>query len=134
RAFDWGVADRKQRDLPFGAEIDEAVGEALHRRQRILDLAHRPDTGSREKEALLRDAEDALERPRLIGDLLVGAWFSEDKDKAREAERLRRKDRVLEWLREGGDAPAELRGLAEAQRARVKPFHWMIEFPEIFCA
>ena len=134
RAFDWTIEGRKQLELPFGAEIDEYMGEALHRRQRILALAHRLGTDPAEKEALLVDAEDALHRPRLIGDLLVGAWFSADKDKAREQERVRCRDRVLTWVREGGDPPEDLRLLAEVLRARVKPFHWMLEFPEIFYA
>lgn len=134
RAFDWDIEARKQLELPFGAEIDEYMGEALHRRQRILALAHRLETDPGEKEALLRDAEDALDRPRLIGDLLVGAWFSADNEKVREQERVRRRDLVRDWLRDGGEPSEGLRELAEAMRARVKPFHWMLEFPEIFYA
>ena len=33
---------------------------------------------------LLLDAEDALDRVRLVGDLVVGAFFAEDSDKARQ--------------------------------------------------
>jgi hypothetical protein len=134
RAFDWDVKGRKQLELPFRAEIDEALTDALHRRQRILELAHQPDIPSGEKVALLRDAEDALERPRLIGDLLLGAWFSAEKDKEREAERIRRRNRLVAWLAEGGEVPSDLQTLVDAQAARVRPFHWMVEFPEIFCA
>ena len=134
RAFDWNIESRKLLELPFGAEIDEYMGEALHRRQRILALAHRLGTDPAEKEALLLDAEDALYRPRLIGDLLIGAWFSADKDNAREKERVRRRDLVLTWVRDGGDPSDELRIPVEVLRTRVKPFHWMLEFPEIFYA
>jgi hypothetical protein len=134
RAFHWEVENRKQLELPFGSEIDEALTEVLQRRQRILDLAHQPDIASGEKVALLRDAEDALERPRLIADLLLGAWWAADKDKEREAERLRRKEQVVAWLREGGEPPTELCELVAGERKSVTPFHWMMEFPEIFYA
>jgi hypothetical protein len=133
RAFHW--TPEEQVDLAT-REIDAALAEAVRARQEILDLAKGEDAIHkyvREKERLLFYAEDALVKARLLGDLVVGAFFAHEKPKDREAERLRRLDRALEWLREGGPAPEDL---LEMQRAvkRIPTFHWMAEFPEVFYA
>ncbi len=136
RAFHW--KPESQLEL-VGKEIETAIDEALALRLRILDLAR--DHGSaitREKERLLWDAEDALDRVRVIADLVVGAFFVADGDKARQAERNRRMDLVTTWLRDGGPVPAELRDLCDELRQDgegrkgLPPFHWMIEYPEVF--
>lgn len=118
------------------AELKATLGEAIAARERILELAGDVSAAAqKEKEWLLRDAEDALERVRMIGDVVVGAFFAEQKEKAREAERRRRMDVVMEWLRRGGEAQMageELRGWRDEARRRIKPFHWMAEFPEVF--
>src|SRR5262249_15245679 len=55
--------------------------------------------------------------------------------KEREAERVRRRDRVAAWLASGRDAvPEKLAEAAAEFRAQVPAFHWMIELPEVFWA
>src|SRR5690606_25516475 len=89
---------------------------------------------------LLFDAEDALDRVRLIADLAIGAFFAESNDKARQKERDRRLDLVQRWLsaekegraEEAAEVYAELRALQAELRKSQVPFHWMIEFPEVF--
>jgi len=71
-------------------------------------------------------------RLRLIGDLVLGAFFSSTKDKEREAERVRRRDLVAAWLASGRGAPGELVEMAGEFRRRIPAFHWMIELPEVF--
>ncbi|MDP3215575.1 MAG: hypothetical protein Q8S73_15820, partial [Deltaproteobacteria bacterium] len=110
--------------------IDTALHEALDARQGILGLAAKDDT--REKERLLWDANDALQDVRLIADLVVGAFFAADKDKAREAERVRRRDLVVNWLESREAPPAELLAMQAALRERVPACHWWVEFPEVF--
>jgi hypothetical protein len=130
RSFHWTPG--KQLDL-CAKELEGVLDEAVLARQKIQALAGDVSSNAqREKERLLYDAEDALDRARLLGDLVVGAFFSADKDKAREAERLRRFDLVRSWLTSGGPAPDELRELQREIRAKVPVFHWMVEFPEIF--
>lgn len=130
RSFHW--TSGKQLDL-CAKELEGVLDEAVMARQKIQALASdtSPDA-QREKERLLYDAEDALDRARLLGDLVVGAFFAADKDKAREAERLRRLDVVRAWLTSGGPVPEELRDMQRDIRAKVPVFHWMVEFPEIF--
>lgn len=132
RAFHW----KKGAELElFGQEVAAALDEAVALRERILALAGSGDPADhREKERLLLDARDALERVKLLGDLAVGAFFAHDKDKDREKERLRRLELATAWLKSGDAAPAELREMQSALRARVPAFHWAVEFPEVFYA
>ena len=127
RAFHWKPGP--QGELA-GELIDTALEEALAARQRILALAAGDDT--RAKEHLLWDANDALAPVRLLGDLVVGAFFAETKDKAREAERKRRLDLVVQWLESRREPPEELLALQRTLRERVPAFHWGVEFPEVF--
>ncbi|WP_437303790.1 Eco57I restriction-modification methylase domain-containing protein [Sorangium sp. So ce388] len=132
RSFHWKPG--KQLDL-FNKELDAALSEAIGLRQRILELADAEGPeAQREKERLLWDAQDALDRVRLIGDLVVGAFFAHEKDKAREKERDRRLDLVRIWLQEGGTASEELQAMQTEARDRVLLFHWMVEYPEVFYA
>jgi hypothetical protein len=82
----------------------------------------------------LRDADDALDDVRLVGDLVVAAFFQGGKPKEREAACRELSTKVRDWLatRQGFN---ELHGFAAALREGerpVVPFHWQIEFPEVF--
>lgn len=132
-AFHWNAGKKGQQLDLIDREIREVLEEAVYARERIVALA-RDDSpeAHREKERLLEDAQDAVRRLRLIGDLMLGAFFSSTIEKQREAERLRRRDLVAAWLASGQDAPVELVELATEYRRRIPAFHWMIEFPEVF--
>lgn len=114
-------------------ELESTLNEAISARERILDLASDGSPAAqKEKEWLLGDAEDALDRVRLVGDLVVGAFFAADGDKEREQERERRLDLVLEWLRSGQPPSEQLVRMREEIRRRFPVFHWMAEYPEVF--
>jgi hypothetical protein len=129
QAFHW--APSPQMEL-IERELSSAIAESLALRQQILDLAGDSSPGAtRLKEQLLWDANDAQERLRIIGDLVIGAFFEKSK-KEREAERRSRLDAVRAWLADGGDLPAELTETRQRIRRRLPIFHWPLEFPEVF--
>ncbi|MES1244263.1 MAG: type IIL restriction-modification enzyme MmeI [Acidobacteriota bacterium] len=133
RGFHWQPEDQ----IDFASdELTVALEEAIAERRRIQELAADPSPeAQKEKEWLLQDAEDALKRVRLIADLIVGAFFSAEKDRERKQELGRRLQVVTEWLKEGGrEIPDELIEMQQAIREKVPVFHWMIEFPEVFYA
>jgi hypothetical protein len=131
KAFHW--APDEQMDF-IEKELAACVAESLDLRQQILDRAGDSSPGTTTlKEQLLWDANDAQQRARLIGDLIVGAFFEVPK-KEREAERKRRLEIVRRWLAEGGAPPADVRGMSAKIRAHIPVFHWRIEFPEVFHA
>lgn len=132
-AFHWEAGEKGQQLDLIDREIREVLSEAVDARERIVALARDDSPAAQsEKERSLRDAQDAIGRLRLIGDLVLGAFFSSTKDKEREAERLRCRDLVAAWLASGNSAPDELVELAADFRKRIPTFHWMIEFPEVF--
>lgn len=133
---DGGKGGDQSKQLTFTERaLQEALDEAIQIRQHILDLAtDASPEAQREKERLVADAADASDRARLIADVIVGAFFAETKDKAREQERIRRLALVERWLAGEDDVAPELRALQQDIRARLPVFHWMLEYPEVFYA
>jgi hypothetical protein len=112
--------------------VDKAIAEAMALRAKIPDLANSDDV--REKRQLLRDADDALAKVRMVGDAVVASFFSEEKPKARTEARERLETRVQTWL-SGRDSTPELEALVAELRGGERPvpcFHWEVEFAEIF--
>jgi len=135
RNFHWKRPEKEaspQLEL-FGREITVALDEAIALRQKIGELGDSPGD-DREKARLFWDAQDALDRVKLIGDLVVGAFFAHEKDKDREAERARREEMVRAWLGAGEPPPEDLLGMQREIRATAPVFHWMADFPEVFYA
>ncbi len=103
-------------------QLDAAIDRARVLRAAIHALGDSDDTG--EKRRLLREADESLETVRRVGDLVIEAFFSGKTPKDREA-------RLKDYR-----AHVETRGLADLpatpEADRVTPFHWEIEFPEVF--
>jgi hypothetical protein len=113
-------------------QVVKAVEKADELRQQIHAQGDPPDNA--ELRRLWKDTNDALARVRLLGDLVVAAYFGADTDKGRKTaiENLRAK--VQHWL-STGELEAELRGMVAELREGdrpLEPFHWEIEFPEVF--
>src|SRR5262249_51344833 len=132
--FNWEI----ERQLPLvRGLIDKRVAEAQRMREMIQGLATSDDVP--QKTQLLRDAEDALEDVRIIGDLVVSAFFERDKPKDRKTLRAAYAGQVQEWVNADPNvAPSQrepLAAIAEGLRRDehpIPPFHWQVEFPEVF--
>ena len=137
-AFHWDpAATKKGAQTDFAQRVlKEALAEAIDIRKGILALARDASPGAdTERRLRMQDAMDASERARIVGDLVVGAFFAADKPKGREDERKRRAGLAERWLRDGDEeARRECERLSAEVRARLPIFHWMLEFPEVFYA
>ncbi|HVZ65032.1 MAG TPA: DNA methyltransferase [Opitutaceae bacterium] len=88
------------------------------------------------KSAKLRLADEALDEVRFGGDLIVAAFFFSEKDKARvgKLQELRERyvachaQKIFDPALKPLEAVTALRSGAKA----IWPFHWAIEFPEVF--
>lgn len=112
--------------------IASRLSEAIELRAKIQ--AGGDELGYDERRLLLKDAEDALADARLVGDLVVCAFFERDNPRARELLRVELAARV-DALLKTRTRFNELRSQVEELRAGsmgVSPFHWEIEFPEVF--
>ena len=107
--------------------VREHMKELVALRQRIRDADE--DVADRELHNIWQDARDELDAVRLYGDLALAAFFAEAKPASREGRRREFAGAV--W---GGQANRYL-GWIEDQRDSdppLAPFHWEIEFPEVF--
>lgn len=79
--------------------------------------------------AIWDEAQIELGKVRLLGDLAVAAYFDAESSKYREAKRREFANAVLR-----GDTERHLSRFAERRDADppFAPFHWEIEFPEVF--
>ena len=94
-----------------------------------------PGTPQWELEDKWEQVEATLKDVRFFGDLAIEAFFLETKVKAREVRRRRHLDAVLGWAGPGGGGVDEHRERLEAKRKAsptFAPFHWEVEFPEVF--
>lgn len=110
--------------------IEKRIQSASSYRKQILDAGDLiSPLLKREK---LELADDALDLVREAGDLVMAAFFSAEKDRLRREKRDELLGRFTESLR---DVTVSLKDEVESLRRGqfpVTPFHWEIEFPEVF--
>jgi len=128
-SFHW--EDEKQ--VPIVKQfLDTALAEAETQRAALFALADSDDQD--EKARLNADAVEALHQVRDAGDLVVAAFFGAEKTKDRERLRQLYRDK-LQGILAGQTDPKEMQDVVDALRSGprpVPPFHWEIEFPEVF--
>jgi hypothetical protein len=130
KAANWDTS--KPGLLLFRQFVEQRVGEVIKGRAEIQ--AAPDDTARAVQEARHRLLESGIAPVRSIGDAVIAAFFAEDKPKARE----KRRAEVESWLVPHGKLEADWNKLA-VLAATLKqgphplaPFHWEIEFPEVF--
>ena len=110
------VADRVAEATKARAEIQSAPDDTM---RVVLEQKH-------------RFVETKVADVRVLGDAVLSAFFVEDKAKARE----KRRATIESWVSGIGSAKwDELRTAGGSLRTgehRLTPFHWAIEFPEVF--
>jgi hypothetical protein len=126
QAVDW---DPSKPSLPlFRETIEKAVTRALEGREAIRNA----DDGVliAAQAARYSRVVEASHPARIVGDAVIAAHFSADKPKSREKER----QEIESWA---ASQPVKWDRLSERSAACWKktgwqPFHWEIEFPEVF--
>ncbi len=126
-AFHWrGDAPRFQAGFET-MRIRERLREIAALRERIREAGEA--VSDHERRAWWRDARDALDAAAVFGDLALAAFFERAKPKEREALRQEFAAAVVR-----GETPRYRSWLEERRHAEppLAPFHWEIEFPEVF--
>lgn len=138
-AFHWDLSHPSAKQRVFGQDVlEKKIKAALAYRQEILNAGDYvlPEL----KAAQLKLAEQEIDKVRRAGDLAVLGFFSGSKPKERQEARDRFLERWLKATDQSGSEESLSQGIAlkqEVQRARedekpVAPFHWEVEFPEVF--
>ncbi len=121
----------KQRHL-ISETLRRNLKLAEESRRRLQELGDSEDVG--EKHRLHEESREATRLARDAGDLVVAAYFGAAKDKDREALRVRYAD-LLSAVLEGTEDPTHIERAIEPLHRGAKPvvpFHWPVEFPEVF--
>ena len=130
--FHWEPKKQKQ----FGEDlIQKRLDRATEARAKILNA--REDVPYRDQEQRLAVADEALNVVRRTGDACVSAFFAGSKKKEREDRCEELFASVSDWYASGHDIGKRGPIAAAAASTRsgehpIPPFHWEIEFPEVF--
>ncbi|QDU09071.1 Eco57I restriction-modification methylase domain-containing protein [Gimesia aquarii] len=130
--FHW--EPKKQKRFDEG-RIQKLLDQATATRAKILNA--REDTPYRDQEQRMALTEEALNVVRLTGDACVSAFFAGKKKRERETRCEELFEQVSDWYESGHDINKRgpvAAAAAELQRGEhpLSPFHWEIEFPEVF--
>jgi hypothetical protein len=126
--------------------MDQIMPTVIEKRRKIATLADYDVQAVQEKERLLKEADQALEIARLGGDLIVAIALSDSKRRQNLQDTLGAEYAILakaydEALHHpqtasGWSAKNEAYKRIRAQVDKLlkgrKPFHWPLEFPEVF--
>jgi hypothetical protein len=99
-------------------------------REAVFSVDSRSDADAERKQAALHEQQEASDTIRQVGDLLVAAFFQGGNAKARanlEEETLRRLNSGM-----SAEEIATIRNELAAGAKGIRPFHWELEFPEVF--
>jgi len=130
--FHW--EPKKQKS--FAEElIQKRLDRATEARSEILNA--REDVAYRDQEQRMALAEEALSVVRLTGDACVSAFFTGAKQKQREEQCQKLFALLSDWYTSGHDTskrgPIATAALNLRSGAHpLSPFHWDVEFPEVF--
>jgi hypothetical protein len=135
----------------FADQTKRAFAKASIARHKLADLAGEGDQDAVESEQheLHVEAERELERLRDAADIILSAYFFPDdqqlcaeylfvgkkpSDKDRQTCLVRLRDQVNIWMQDADmpRLPRELDVRRALVRELIRPFHWELEFPEIF--
>jgi hypothetical protein len=115
-------ASNAQPDSLFSAKLSETLKQAIADLHAIQCAAAETHEAAREKERLWREvSEQLMPEFRAVGDLWLCPWFGASLDKGSYAAAFVDGARALA-LRE------ERAGVLDA----LRPFHWELEFPDVF--
>lgn len=130
--FHW--APKRQRDL-FRRQIEDRMKHVTKYRQEIL--AARDDVFYEYLRSRLEHADEQLSLARLAGNVIVSAFFAADNDRKRQTRLDELEVNMAAYLSPQGKME-DRQPLAEAEKGLwggerpIQPFHWWIEFPEVF--
>jgi hypothetical protein len=131
--------DSSRQGRLFGRNIRDAVERAMSIRLRLREIPIRDIEDVKAMEGMDRESRDALQLPNLLADALVGIELSETSAPKRKD----RADELADLADEAADGDGDVRSSIWDRAASDlatdapsgsprKPFHWPLEFPEVF--
>ena len=125
----FSVDDENARQVIILSNYDELIRTAILKRRELEMLPSNEPGQIAIKKSLLAEAEERLERLRLAADLLIVAELTVGKEQKKEAARAAAHMKVSQYISKPVD---DFRQFAAEQLGNRRPFHWPVEFPEVF--
>ncbi|HPT47684.1 MAG TPA: TetR family transcriptional regulator, partial [Candidatus Rifleibacterium sp.] len=134
-------ADEKTPKKLFADKMDLVVNEALELRKKLRETLIRDIQDIEYMEQLDQEARQKLEHIEHIADAMIGAAMASDGNQRALDNAM---DKLSTWVVDyiGGDNETGRRIISEARKSLSidllagkptrKPFHWALEFPEVF--
>ena len=99
-------------------------------REAVFSVDSRNDADAERKQAAIEEQQQASDTIRQVGDLLVAAFFEGSNAKAR----VNLQEETIRELNKGMSAEQikAIRAELAAGPKGIRPFHWELEFPEVF--
>ena len=150
-AFHWDLSAAKER--VFGQEkLEQQIAKVAAFRKEILQDPEDTEFAVLRKQAKLAEADSAARSLKTTGDLVIAAFFAGEKPKERQQLRdeflhrhleLQKGENIAENLPWQVQTLNHLKGISSpsslntencklANSHPIRPFHWEIEFPEVF--
>ena len=117
-------------------QVKDAISKSIERgrqaRQIILDAGE--DTPESLLNAQMEAIDKATNRLRILGDVLIHCFFTGRNAKERAIKRSNARATVHQWLTgaNDGEGPKALATSLRHIKPAINPFHWELEFPEVF--
>lgn len=124
----WDLASEGEKHGLFTRQVENELERSIQIRQRVEAFPVVDHQDAELKAMLLAESHAATRRIRALADLLVGPYLTSDKPS--EIERLR-SHLLLEATSQLSD-PESIDRLVEGIAGHTQPFHWPVEFPEVF--
>ena len=130
RRFHWKPG--LQQTVAEQYKVEERLRAVTRFRHEILEAGDY--LTPQQKSEKLALADESLQLLRFTGNLVVAAFVAGDNDKKRLAKRAEVLDQLTEYLNKGNMAlrPTAAENALLSGPKGIKPFHWEIEFPEVF--
>ena len=121
--FHWEAEAPKFQFGTETVEVQRHVARVSESRQLIRELGD--EAPEHELRELLHEADREIGSVRRVADLALTAFFEGKKPKERESKRVQFSTLLLEEAQAATD-------LRQLMKLTVTPFHWELEFPEVF--
>jgi hypothetical protein len=125
----FSLDDSRETQAVILSNYDELIRNATAKRRELETLPSNDTSQIVAKAALNSEAEELVSRLKLASDLLITAALTEGKERQRETARVSAHLQVVEYI------PKPLEEFRRLVRERLngrRPFHWPLEFPEVF--
>ena len=122
----WNMDTHETTPELLASSIRTQIGEVAELRKQLEAVSVETTADQARKQELLGLAQTRMTGLQLGADLLVTSYFRSSK-KSQQADA---RQVMLSAYRGECDVPVELQDVLE--RADVRPFHWELEFPEVF--